>query len=71
MAAFWNRPERYLDPDVQAGISGFAQLDPAIRRRQTEVLRRDLESGAWDEKHGYLRTLDEYDAGYRLAIAGS
>jgi SAM-dependent methyltransferase len=70
-AAFWNRPERYLDPDVQAGISGFAQLDPAIRRRQTEVLRRDLESGAWDEKHGYLRTLDEYDAGYRLAIAGS
>jgi SAM-dependent methyltransferase len=70
-AAFWNRPERYLEPDVQAGISGFAQLDPAIRARQTDVLRRDLESGAWDARHGHLRALHEYDAGYRLAIAGS
>jgi ubiquinone/menaquinone biosynthesis C-methylase UbiE len=70
-AAFWNRPERYLDPDVRAGISGFAQLDPAIIERQTEVLRRDLESGAWDARYGHLRGLDEYDAGYRLAIAGS
>jgi len=70
-AAFWNRPERYLDPVVQAGISGFAQIDPAIRERQTEVLRRDLESGAWDARYGHLRALAEYDAGYRLAIAGS
>ena len=70
-AAYWNRPERYLEPDVQGGISGFAELDPAVRERQTEVLRRDLESGAWDARDGHLRALDEYDAGYRLAIAGS
>ena len=32
--------------------------------------RADLASGAWDERHGYLRTLRERDFGYRLIIAG-
>jgi SAM-dependent methyltransferase len=69
--AFWNRPDRYLDPEVQAGISSFAQLDPAAQRDLTERLRADLESGAWDERHGDLRALDACDLGYRLLIAGS
>jgi SAM-dependent methyltransferase len=67
---FWNRPEAYLDPIVQEGISSLAQLDPEIRRRGTEQLRRDLESGAWDERHGELRTMTEIDIGYRLMVAG-
>jgi hypothetical protein len=29
----------------------------------------DLESGAWDERHGELRALSEYDAGLRLITA--
>jgi hypothetical protein len=33
-------------------------------------LRADLASGAWDARHGYLRTLRERDFGYRLIIAG-
>jgi SAM-dependent methyltransferase len=69
-ASFWNRPERYLDADVQAGMSCFAQLDAARRAAFTEHLRADLESGAWDERHGHLRALDELDAGYRLMVAG-
>ena len=67
---FWNRPEAYLDPVVQEGMSCFAQLDPEIRRRGTEQLRRDLESGAWDERHGELRSMREIDIGYRLLVAG-
>jgi SAM-dependent methyltransferase len=70
-ASFWNRPERYLDPDVQAGMSCFSQFDLARRASFTEQLRADLESGAWDERHGDLRALDELDAGYRLLVAGS
>ncbi|MCU1426969.1 MAG: SAM-dependent methyltransferase [Actinomycetia bacterium] len=70
-AAYWNRPEAYLDPDVQAGISSFAQLDDATRTENTERLRCDLASGAWDTRYGYLRTLAEYDGGYRLLVAGS
>jgi SAM-dependent methyltransferase len=67
---YWNRPEAYLDPMVQEGMSSFAQLDPQIRRRGTEHLRRDLETGAWDARHGELRTLAEIDIGYRLLLAG-
>ena len=67
---FWNRPEAYLDDDVQEGMSCFAQLDPAVRARGTERLRADLASGAWDARHGGLRTQDEMDLGYRLVVAG-
>ncbi len=69
-SAFWNRPEAYLDPAVQAGMSSFAQIDPEVRRRKTELLRRDLASGAWDAKYGHLRALTEHDEGYRLLVAG-
>jgi SAM-dependent methyltransferase len=67
---FWNRPEAYLDPVVQEGMSFFAQLDPGSRRRGTDRLRDDLASGAWDDRHGHLRVLDEIDIGYRLLVAG-
>ena len=70
-ACFWNRPERYLDPDVQGGMSCMAQLDPETLRTRIARLRADLESGGWDARYGHLRGLDEYDAGYRLLIAGS
>lgn len=67
-AAFWNRPERYLDPDVQAGMSCMAQLAPDRLAEGVDALRADLASGAWDERHGHLRRLDRYDAGYRICI---
>jgi SAM-dependent methyltransferase len=68
--AFWNRPEAYLDAEVQAGISLFANLDDGARREGTARLADDLATGAWDVKYGHLRSLDEYDAGYRLLVAG-
>lgn len=68
-AAFWARPEAFLDPAVQAGMSFMALLPAAVVQRGTDQLRRDLASGAWDAKHGHLRSMDTYDAGYRLAIA--
>jgi SAM-dependent methyltransferase len=67
---FWNRPEAYLDPAVQDGMSSFAQLDPEVRARGTARLRADLTSGAWDARYGGLRTLPEMDLGYRLVVAG-
>ena len=70
-ACYWNRPEAYLDANVQAGMSTFAQLDPATRADVTERLHADLESGAWDARHGHLRARSEYDAGYRVITAGS
>ena len=68
-AAFWARPEAYLDPEVQAGMSWLALLNPEARRRGSERLAADLTSGAWDRRHGHLRGEQTYDGGYRLAIA--
>src|SRR5712692_1136767 len=33
LAAYWRRPEAYLDPQVRAGISGFALLDQDVVTR--------------------------------------
>ena len=66
LAAFWRRPEAYLDSNLRAGMSGFALLDQNVVARGIARLQSDLESGVWDRDHGHLRSLDALDAGYRL-----
>jgi SAM-dependent methyltransferase len=66
--AYWRRPHAYLDPRVRAGISAFARMQPAMREAGLERLRRDLETGAWEERNRALLGLDELDAGYRLVV---
>lgn len=68
-AAYWRRPERYLDPGVRAAISGLALLDPTVVDRMVTELGDDLASGRWHERHADLLELDTYDHGYRLVIA--
>lgn len=69
-AAYWARPDAYADPLVQAGMSWLAMLTDEQRAAGSERLRADLDSGAWDERYGHLRSQDAFDAGYRIAIAG-
>jgi hypothetical protein len=69
LGSFWAHPERVLDPQARAATSGFARQPPAIADRCVAAVERDLASGAWDERHGHLRTLDAYDAGLRLVVA--
>lgn len=68
--AFWARPEAYLDPAVRAGMSAFALLTPAETAPGLRRLAADLESGAWDARHGDLRGRSRLDCGHRLIIAG-
>ncbi len=68
MGAYWRRPERYLDPEVRAGMSGLARLDPRHVERGIARLRADLDDGAWERRHAELLALDELDLGYRLLI---
>ncbi len=68
-AAAWARPHEYLDPDRQQAISMLAMCDPHVRRRGTEQLRADLESGAWVERYAEIAELDRADFGYRLVTA--
>lgn len=69
--AFWARPEAYLDPAVQAGMSWLALLAEDERAEGAARLRADLESGRWDRRYGHLRELEVFDGGYRLAVAGA
>jgi SAM-dependent methyltransferase len=68
-AAYWRRPEAYLDPVVRAGISMLAQLGDEIPRPGLDRLAADLESGRWHQHHADLLHRDVLDAGYRLVIA--
>ncbi len=67
--AFWNRPERYLEPAVQAGMSTLSRLEPEERAAGTKRLTEALESGAWDAANGHLRSQDRFDMGYRLVLS--
>ncbi len=69
-AAFWRRPEMYLDPDVRAGSSTFATLPPELVEPGIEQLRRDLETGVWYATYADLLALDAADLGHRIVIAG-
>jgi hypothetical protein len=68
--AYWRRPRAYLDQRVRAGMSPLARLDPDAVERGARRLRADLDSGAWDARHGHLRGLEQLDVGYRLVLAG-
>lgn len=68
LSAYWRRPAAYLDPRVRAAMSSFwalGDVSEALGR-----LEKDLESGAWAERHGELLDRDSLDCGYRL-VRGS
>lgn len=71
LAAYWRRPERYLEPDVRACISGIARLEPGIAARGIAALREDLESGRWHARHADLLAREAMDWGYRLIVSES
>jgi hypothetical protein len=66
LGSFWAHPERVLDPAARIATSGFARMPPAVIERVTRAVQRDLESGAWDRRHGHLRDLRSLDVGFRL-----
>lgn len=68
LMSFWAHPERVLDADARNATSGFARMDAAVTARVVNAVRADLESGAWDRRHGELRTRASFDAGLRLLV---
>jgi hypothetical protein len=68
-AAYWARPEAFLNPAVRAAISAFALEDEHVVAHALARLSDDLDSGAWERKYGHLRAKDSLDVGYRLVVA--
>lgn len=69
IGSFWAHPERVLDERARPNTSGFVRMPAEVVERVVESLRRDLADGRWDERHGELHALDEYDVGLRLVVA--
>ena len=63
-AAYWRRPEAYLDPEVRAGISVLARTDADALRDGLQRLEEDLRSGAWHREHQHLLQAEALDVGY-------
>jgi SAM-dependent methyltransferase len=67
--AFYGRPETMLDPAVRNAQSAWSFVDDDAQARFVERLRADLDSGAWDERHGHLRTQPEFEGSIRILTA--
>ncbi len=64
--AFYARPEMFLDPAVRRAQSVWGFISDADETRAVDHLRRDLDSGSWDQRHGHLRTQPEFVGALRL-----
>lgn len=69
LEAFYHRPEAFLDPAVRAAQSIWPRLPPGAEERAVAALRRDLISGAWDDRWGFLRDAPAFDGAFRLVVA--
>jgi SAM-dependent methyltransferase len=68
-AAYWRRPQAYLDPTVRAGISMLACAGEPTLAGGLRRLAADLRSGKWHERHAELLGREQLDTGYRLLIS--
>ena len=68
-AAYWRRPEAYLDEAVRANMSTFALLDERVVVEGAAHLARDLADRSWHRRHASLLALPQLDVGYRLVVA--
>jgi SAM-dependent methyltransferase len=68
-AAYWRRPEAYLDPTVRAGMSMLAYAGEADLADGLTRLSSDVRSRTWHQRHSDLLEQEQFDAGYRLIIS--
>jgi SAM-dependent methyltransferase len=66
--AFYGRPEQFLDPAVRKSQSAWGFVEPAVEERIVAALEADLASGAWDARHGHLRTQPWFEGAVRLIV---
>jgi SAM-dependent methyltransferase len=67
--AYYARPELLLDPAARSACSAWSFVDAPTAEEYTEHLRADLASGAWDARHGHLRTQPYLDGSLVLVRA--
>ena len=66
LAAYWRRPQAYLDARVRSAMSSFSAIGDVSDG--LSELEKDLNSGAWHSRYAELLELSELDCGYRLVV---
>ncbi len=69
--AYYGRPERLLESAARLACSAWSFVSDATALRYVDDLRRDLNAGNWDRKHGHRRTQPEFDGSLRLVVSRS
>jgi SAM-dependent methyltransferase len=67
--SFYGRPEAMLEPAVRRAQSAWSFVDAEAQTRFVDALALDLETGAWDERHGHLRTQPEFIGSMRILVS--
>lgn len=67
--AYYGRPEMLLDAGARLANSAWSFASPEEEARFVSELSADLASGAWDARHGQLRTQPSFDGSLRLLVA--
>ena len=68
-AAYWRRPDAYLDEAVRENMSTFALLDERVAANGVARLAGDLADRSWHRRYAALLAVPELDVGYRLVVA--
>jgi SAM-dependent methyltransferase len=69
LGAYWRRPSAYLNANIRAVMSGFAQVPTSDYEEGIRRLAADLETGTWQKNHRDLLQATTADLGYRLIVA--
>jgi SAM-dependent methyltransferase len=64
--AFFGRPEYFLREEVRQSQSAWGFIQKELEMKYVEHLRRELEEGSWDKKHGIHRHMKEFEGAYRM-----
>jgi SAM-dependent methyltransferase len=67
--AYYGRPEKLLDPAARLACSAWSFVDADAIARFERDLKRDLNNGAWDKRHGHLRTQPEFIGSLVLIVS--
>jgi SAM-dependent methyltransferase len=67
--AYYGRPESFLDEGARLANSAWSFVDRATSDGYVAHLRRDLDDGTWDSRHGHLRTQPAFEGCLQLYLA--
>ena len=65
-AAYWAKPEAYLDPIARQSMSTFTKIGNV--ESGLSKLESDLKSGIWENRYAEVTGLMELDVGYKVAV---